>query len=1292
MSTPRQRQRRKAEAVFQRHTSRRAADPEDSSTKAVSSPEPTERESKSGRGKVDITKSRPSLDPYVGKLERYELFSTNQCYYLVACDRHNTAYRVLKMDRTLIERPVEEVLGIKVPRMATPDAPAPPAADNPLASIEATHTRKPTLRPLSEFLTEDPHIYSQAEIEEMLEMIHHGNRFMRADRKHGEASGSSGGLKPIVKAYGIVGFVRFLDCYYLTLITRRHKVGNIGGNGVYTIKSTETFPLKPAEKVGNTDHPDNHADPSSMLLSMWNRGKRSVGLGLTNREIAELRYQGLYQVVDLTKNFYFSYTYDLTRSLQENFLATTSQPFPPPPVKDMYAWNFFLTRELEECTNSLTSYHWVMPIIHGAFIQRKLIDYGRSLNLILIARRSRHFAGTRYLKRGVSEQGKVANDVEHEQILHDESSSTTSGVFSSYLQVRGSIPTFWTQESSVTMPKPPIELNRVDPTYRATQKHFEDLFKRYGSPLVVLDLVKQSEKREREVRVGNEFRHAIDYINTSIDEAHKIRYCALDYSHISKHRNLDVSASLNEVSTWSVNQTGFFCSAPSWKILENGNVEPFGEDDKKGAKFMTEQLGVPVFPMEQKGVLRTNCIDCLDRTNVAQFSAGVEALEQQLVVMGIRSSSKLDSSSNIIRVLIEMYVEIGDHIALQYGGSEAHKKVVSTERSESIITGPMGKHKELLTSIRRYYSNAFTDRLKQDAMNLLLGYYIPYRHSVPLWEMETDYYLHNMHIRDGRSSLNSMKTYERTFGMEWSDDGDRSPSKLNPQRAMKQAEASSGDALTANDSSDAWRIERVRRRCGAQNEALSAWWKVAIQANIQQRMWMRLGRSTSESFLPPRFERIYQPDKLAHFDKLFARSWAIPVRRSHSAQHISGPDDESEMTEYRRTISGRASSAVGSPSNNKGNDLVDESGDQSEHGETTTVGDFLRSNGFEPHVAPSLTKFMQPFGKNIRSSTIPSRDGAIQEKKDFSSDSWFIGSLADRQEPSEIYIRYSSSTAVDSPSQTRQTVLSEFRKCLADTSLDSDDVDGIRKLAESAHIGERIRTGPYRGLSQHESAIEVTTVIHEQFNVLSNMRSKGHLRKGPTLVDNELRRRNVYTSGVKEAVAEGWERWVAAQKQYAEIVDNSNAACRRSDLTSEESMRVYSSFYDGSTPMSQLDVTYMLGETPPSASSHDALQSGGSSKFDYQEEHTMGPSFVERAARLGVTIPSSADIEKQKAAPLFSFERRRGIPSGFEQINDDLFARTENKFMVLNGSGIDSWHGTQPVTKVSGIEEDVLVS
>ena len=87
--------------------------------------------------------------------------------------------------------------------------------------------------------------------------------------------------------------------------TKRAKVGSIGGNGIYTIKNTETIPLKPSEQSPASDE----LDPSSVLLSMWNRGKRSVGLGLSNREMSELRYQGLYQVIDLGKNFFFSYTY-----------------------------------------------------------------------------------------------------------------------------------------------------------------------------------------------------------------------------------------------------------------------------------------------------------------------------------------------------------------------------------------------------------------------------------------------------------------------------------------------------------------------------------------------------------------------------------------------------------------------------------------------------------------------------------------------------------------------------------------------------------------------------------------------------------------------------------------------------------------------------------------------------------------------------------------------------------------------------------------------------------------------
>ena len=47
---------------------------------------------------------------------------------------------------------------------------------------------------------------------------------------------------------------------------------------------------------------------------------------------------------------------------------------------------------------------WVVPLIHGFFQQRTLAVFGQTLTITLVARRSRHFAGTRYQKRGVNHE------------------------------------------------------------------------------------------------------------------------------------------------------------------------------------------------------------------------------------------------------------------------------------------------------------------------------------------------------------------------------------------------------------------------------------------------------------------------------------------------------------------------------------------------------------------------------------------------------------------------------------------------------------------------------------------------------------------------------------------------------------------------------------------------------------------------------------------------------------------------------------------------------------------------
>ena len=80
--------------------------------------------------------------------------------------------------------------------------------------------------------------------------------------------------------------------------------------------------------------------------------------------------------------------------------------------------------------------------------------------------------------------------------------------------------------------------------------------------------------------------------------------------------------------------------------------------------------------MSQKGVLRTNCLDCLDRTNIAQYMYGLVALGRQLHALGFIESPNVDLKNPLAEDLMKVYEAMGDTLALQYGGSPAHNKVI----------------------------------------------------------------------------------------------------------------------------------------------------------------------------------------------------------------------------------------------------------------------------------------------------------------------------------------------------------------------------------------------------------------------------------------------------------------------------------------------------------------------------------------------------------------------------------------------------------------------------------------
>jgi hypothetical protein len=68
----------------------------------------------------------------------------------------------------------------------------------------------------------------------------------------------------------------------------------------------------------------------------------------------------------------------------------------------------------------------------------------------------------------------------------------------------------------------------------------------------------------------------------------------------------------------------------------------------------------------QNGICRTNCVDCLDRTNAAQFVFGKRALGHQLYALGIVDCPNLDFDSDAVDMLTEMYHDHGDSMFIRH--------------------------------------------------------------------------------------------------------------------------------------------------------------------------------------------------------------------------------------------------------------------------------------------------------------------------------------------------------------------------------------------------------------------------------------------------------------------------------------------------------------------------------------------------------------------------------------------------------------------------------------------------
>ncbi|XP_036422068.1 phosphatidylinositol-3-phosphatase SAC1-A [Colossoma macropomum] len=375
-----------------------------------------------------------------------------------------------------------------------------------------------------------------------------------------------------------------------------------------------------------------------------------------------------------TDGFYFCTDYDLTHTQQR--LANTSPDFQEMSLLERadqrFVWNGYLLRDFF-AQPELQKF--AFPVVHGFIAMKPCCINGKIFEWILISRRSCFRAGVRYYVRGIDSEGHAANFVETEQIVQYNNSRAA------FVQTRGSMPFFWSQRPNLKYkPKPQISstTNHLD----GLQRHFDSQVLIYGKQ-VILNLVNQ---KGSELPLEQAFAKLVNSMENGM-----IKYIAFDF-----HKE---------------------CSKMRWHRLQI-LVDAVAEMQDEFGYFMLNSDGRLV--SEQSGTFRSNCMDCLDRTNVIQSLLARRSLQSQLQRMGVlHVGQKIDEQADFEKIYKNAWADNANACAKQYAGTGALK----TDFTRTGKRTQWGLVMDGWNSMIRYYKNNFSDGFRQDSIDLFLGNY-----------------------------------------------------------------------------------------------------------------------------------------------------------------------------------------------------------------------------------------------------------------------------------------------------------------------------------------------------------------------------------------------------------------------------------------------------------------------------------------------------------------------------------------------------------------------------------------
>ncbi|XP_053561148.1 synaptojanin-1 [Bombina bombina] len=269
---------------------------------------------------------------------------------------------------------------------------------------------------------------------------------------------------------------------------------------------------------------------------------------------------------------------------------------------------------------------WLLRLMCGGVEIKTIYAAHQQAKACIISRLSCERAGTRFNVRGTNDNGQVANFVETEQVIY------LDDCVSSFIQIRGSIPLFW-EQPGLQVGSHRVRMSRgFEANAPAFDRHFQTLKRLYGKQVVVNLLG----SKEGESMLSRAFQGHLKASEHVAD----IQMVNFDYHQMVRGGKAEKLQSVLKPKVQKfLEECGFFYL------------------DKSGVR------------RTQSGSIRTNCLDCLDRTNSVQAFFGLEMLLKQLEALGLAEKPQL--VTRFIEVFRSMWSTNGDSISKIYAGTGA---------------------------------------------------------------------------------------------------------------------------------------------------------------------------------------------------------------------------------------------------------------------------------------------------------------------------------------------------------------------------------------------------------------------------------------------------------------------------------------------------------------------------------------------------------------------------------------------------------------------------------------------